>query len=143
MRKGDKPPKPRSQDKPSAAAEVKAKIAGYRSCLERQGAKPGSLPAPSGNSDGLGSLPKDVQERIAKLRQAAAACGDRLPKGAPIGDDPGSGLRKLREDAKQRFKGVQTFRDCMGRHGYGPTANGTKPSGSLKQAFDDCRPAGQ
>ena len=129
--------------KAPSAAEVKAQLADYQACLEEHGASPDSLPTPDAKGNPFDSGSKQLQEGLAKLREAAGACREKLPKDAPSVDGSSPDLGKLRDSADQQLQGIQAFRDCMGQHGYGPEANGTKPSGDLRQAFSDCRAAGQ
>ena len=134
---GQQPP-----DKTPSTVEAKKALAGFHACLERHGASPGSLPVPSGKSNPLDSIDKDLQEKLAKVQQAAAACRGQLPKDVQLGASSKPDLDKLRGDAEAKVRQVQVFRACMGRHGYGPEADGTKPTGDLTQAFSDCRGEG-
>jgi hypothetical protein len=136
------PPDQRPPDKTPSTAEAKEALAGYRACLERHGVTPGSLSVPSGKSNPLDSIDEDLQEKLEKLRRAAATCRGQLPEDVQPGAASKPDLDKLRGDAEATVRQVQAFRACMGRHGYGPEADGTKPTGDLTQAFSDCRGEG-
>lgn len=127
------------QSETPSAAEVREATAGYRACLEERGASPGSLSAPSGESNSFDSIDEDLQKELGKLREAAAACRGKLPRDVQLGAESKADLEKLRGDAEARFTAVEAFRACMGRHGFGPEAGAREPTGDLGQAFSECR----
>jgi hypothetical protein len=146
---GPAPDKPKSGNPPTesgnppgsagqAGVQPPAAFAKVRTCLEQHGVK---LPPPGagGGSEAPGSA-KDRRNLITKLRSAFQKCRSELPTNPPANPPQVTAAQRqrARQAAAQQLQRVQAFRACMGRHGFGPEAQGKAQQGDVHKAFAQC-----
>jgi hypothetical protein len=117
---------------PQGGPELSKSRAAFRSCLERHGV---SLPARPGAGD--------VLARLDELRSAGRKCREELQKSPQAGSGSAPQVRQWRRraqrEAASQARRFAAFRACMGRHGFGPEAEGNAQSGDVREAFARCR----
>jgi hypothetical protein len=113
-----------------AGVQPPAAFAKVRTCLEQHGVK---LPV-GGRGEALSQRAR--RNMATKLRTALQQCRGELPKNPP--ELSAHQRQRARQAAAQQLQRVQAFRACMGRHGFGPEAQGKAQKGDVHKAFAQC-----